>query len=201
MPYRPQIPVWAPDPAVPLAARLLAYLFAIFMILTVVRAWMMPRPFDYPSFPANWKSETLNGITLQYPADTWQMVSIADADPLVVTELQFSYTPPTSDVLQLNLIALNGQVDAENAEYIVKNRLNAYVPQIPSDEDTPAGWHTFHASSERSKKPIEGAWISRMVGNQTVLLFAYAPTPGWRATKQILSYMSDHLNVASSDAP
>ncbi len=200
MPFRPQIPVWAPDPAVPLVARLLAYCFAIFMLLTVIRACTMPRPLDYPVMPMSWKSDSINGITLQYP-DNWQMVSITETDPVVVTDLQFSYTPPTTDVLQLRVFTLNGQFDEYSEASFIKDHLTAYAPQLINGEDDPADWHTFRATSTLAKTSIQGAWVARVVGNQTVLLLSFAPAAGWRVTQQILSYMCDHLTVAFSDTP
>jgi hypothetical protein len=196
MPLRPNTPVWAPDPAVPLIARILAYLFAVLILLTVIRACAIPRPLDYPVYPTNWKQENNNGILLQYP-DNWQQINLTDPDPLVVTDLQFIYSPPTSGMQQIRVITVSDL--NTDPETIVSSLINHYTLQPGQGEDQSADWHTFSGTTRDTNKPFLGAWTSRIIANQLVLLLAYAPTPGWEVTQQVLSYMSAHVQAADDD--
>jgi hypothetical protein len=197
-PFRQQIPVWAPDPAVPLFARILSYLFATFMLLTVIRACAMPRPFDYPNLPTMWKNSDVNGVSLPYP-DDWHKVRIADSASWVLTDLQFYYTPPTRNVLQLRMITTN---DADiNPQKVIANLIDNYVEQSDAD-DSAADWHTFVGYPVGTTRKISGAWVIRVVGDQTVILLAYSPEQGWQVTRQILAYMCDHIvSTQSTDVP
>lgn len=195
-PFRSLSPVWAPDPAVPLAARILSYLFAVVLLLTVIRACSMPRPFDYPVLPTEWKSNTFHGVTLQSPAN-WQVISIPERDSVVMNDLLFYYTPPTREVLQMRVIILNCAITQASAEDIVKKLVDQYAPQAGNSEGMPANWHEFRGYPTRAKQAICGSWFAQISGNQSVLLLGFAPEDGWTVTQQTLCYMSDHLTIAN----
>ena len=194
MPARPQIPVWAPDPAVPLVARILAYHFAVFLLLTVIRACAMPRPLDYPVYPSRWGSDTVNGLTFQYPGN-WQVRNAVLHDPpRITTDLQYFYTPPTQQVVQIRLITMGFAFDPERMvadPHLIQN----YTAQPALDGALPNDCHAFSGRVNDAKQPIKGAWVSRRVGNQWILLLAFSPEQGWPITQRILLYMSDHLEA------
>jgi hypothetical protein len=192
MPFRPNIPVWAPDPAVPLLARILAYVFTAFLLLTIFRALTMPRPLDYPEMPKSWKSASANGITLQYP-DDWQMVRYTHRATWVETDMDFYYTPPTRSMMQLHMITTS-DMQVNPQEDIVEKLIDHYTEQPTNTDDTSTtSWHAFSGNPPRSEQPIQGAWVAQLVGNHLVVLLAYAPGQGWAVTQQILSYMSEHV--------
>ncbi len=70
----PPVPVWAPNPAVPLPARILAYLFGGMTLLAVALNFVIPRPPDAPPARTSWSCYHSNyGCSFPYPADRYTM--------------------------------------------------------------------------------------------------------------------------------
>lgn len=190
-----QRPIWAPNPGVPLTARILSYIFALLVVVTIFRSCAYERPSDLPVFPRQWASYlTPQGMKIPYPSD-W-----SPADHTQNGEPDFYFALGNSVHIEVSMAEASYDLDTsqfpEIEQHIEENMqkdLPGYSPQVV---DAVTGWHLFHLTPPHSHKPpLQGAWTARIQGNRVACLIAVAPNEGWPAMAQVFTYVLDNFNM------
>lgn len=193
-------PVWAPNPAVPVAARVLAYLFGALMIVTVLVSLYSNRPPDRPHFPQRWQQyRSAAGVTVPYP-DGWAVTTkpIADGE-----QVYFSFTPGGLIQVELLIKTLPGEADEEIRAYIrqvIDEQLRQRLPAYTSGDTLSNGLHSFTFRMDTgTAAAMTGAWRLDAEHTHAVRLLAVSPTPSWPALAPIVDHMLTNLRLP--DAP
>lgn len=194
-------PIWMPNPAVPLAARLLAYGFAALLLLTVVLALTRLRPADLPIQPAQWQTYRNARFSLAFPAG-WDVTETThrpgDLQSAGVDAVQHTaFVQYPDDYIRLDAFTFQiiappaSSLDAPAlAGTILGGEYRDYRP-APPEGDAPAspGWHAFTASlvSDAMARPVSGAWVMQNEGTRVLLLAAVSTRNGWGIMAKILA--------------
>ncbi|HEY3376450.1 MAG TPA: hypothetical protein VGL77_03060, partial [Armatimonadota bacterium] len=116
---RSAAPVWAPNPGVPLTARILAYLFAALMLYTVIASYRNVRPPDIPPVPTGWQrySSAMLHLQISYPQG-W----IVD-DKATAGQTHFSLSLPPAHQVYFEVIGLElpNVITSENLQQLNAN--------------------------------------------------------------------------------
>ena len=191
-----QRPIWTPDPGVPLVARILSYFFGFLVVITIFRSCTFERPPDLPVMPGKWQTyRTPQGMSIAYP-DTWTVndrsqngqpdyfFSLSNSVYIEACVVESSYPLASNDDA-----AFDERVEAE-----LQKDIPGYTAQ---GIDARSGWHRFTTSnpSSQQKTPLQGAWTSRIQGNDAACLIAVSPSEGWPEMEQIFSYVLTNFTM------
>jgi len=210
----PVLPVWSPNPEVPLVARLLAYTFGGLMLLTLIAYLWTPQAPDIPPLVSTWAAyRTQSGLTLPYP-DRWAVTPLpSKGDDRVIFTLM--PVPPGTDIPMTEVQILAIAEPGERAPgYLEIDRANRGLEEdfIAHFQDLQAkyprqyrgfAWQGTEGLSPtrrgrvftftNDKRPVTGGWIIVTRGRYLIRLIAFAPTAGWDAMKVILIQMAQQL--------
>lgn len=190
-------PVWAPNPAVPISARILAYLFGGLTLLTAILGLYIARPPDVPPLPNHWATyHTPQGCTLPYPSGwTMRVQPVKGAGDWMI----FALMPESPVGVEACTIKLQVQADSlpsgkieEMWEPDLRKRFKGYTRRDDgtvsvSAEDAKSFTFLFDDNGDAIK--MAGASMVRTSGATVLLLVAYAPEEGWVTMKQIADHM------------
>lgn len=202
-----RVPVWAPDPGVPLIARLLAYIFGVLMFFTVISS-LRPRPPDIPEYPNQWKIYEKNGLTISYP-DKWQYQDRTQNNDIHVA----FYLPPRTDMVRVEIFCYKinnfttslAPLDKTSDELANERfeqwlRKDYYTGYTAKMEAGISGYHYFTAQPlSEDGPPIVGAWVSRLQGGTIIFITAASSAPAWHVTENIFSKMVQNIQIARSE--
>lgn len=186
-----QAPIWAPNPAVPIIARILAYCFGALMMVTVVRSCLNVRPPSFPTYPAQWKTFSAEpGMTIPYPGD-WTMHDQSANDNL---DLIFMMLPNDLTHIEVLVIREDETVDAERLQQItarINERMMTIYPGYRAQEgEGDNAWRRFRANGvDKTPMPIAGAWNVRAQGNRILYLVAVSHEDGWSTMERIATHV------------
>ncbi len=187
-----RVPVWAPNPAVPLPARILAYLFAALALLTALLG-MIPRPPDTPPEVKKWATyNSSHGCTLPYPAG-WdmQVSSNNETDKIIIALL------PDSPVQVMAMIRqfpepVDASLLAQNADDLVaklRDQFHNFTPRDDGKISDVADVERSFTFTDENKTAMAGTLTIRTANNSALLLISFAPQEGWSAMRQITGHM------------
>lgn len=206
LPLANRVPVWAPDPGVPLIARLLAYIFGVLMLFTVMSS-LRPRPPDIPAYPSEWRIFEKYGLTIPYP-DNWQYQNRTQGENVHIA----FYLPPRTDMVRVEIFSFNinnstataldplGKSSNELAserfeEWLREEYYTGYTAKM---ETGVAGYHYFTAQPlSKDGPPIVGAWVSRVQGGTIIFATAASSAPAWHVTENIFSKIVENIQLAT----
>jgi len=189
------MPVWAPNPGVPVIARMLAFIFGGLMLLTVFATCLTPRAPDIPPIPnaeTDWRRlDTKNGCVLYYPRG-WIPEPQSDGEQF---NMQFSLCP--GSLVQVTAIL---EEATPNTEYLATDQINSRLEADLQDKldnfTLTEGTLTTIAANGRAftftkyNRPMSGAWVIQPEGRFLLCLIGFAPRDGWEATQIIISQMA-----------
>jgi len=189
------VPVWAPNPAVPLPARILAYLFGGFTLLTVLLSILVDRPPDTPPTPKSWAAfPCTQHCTISYPTG-WDVQSpqIKDGEEHVFSLLPGSPVRIESILMQLPGVAHH--VDSRQIERLLKPELERRFDNftvrkndgIISEADD--GEQSFNFTLKDNTTKMTGVWAVRASGHSLLLFVATTPENGWGTMREIVDHM------------
>ena len=199
----PAVPIWAPNPGVPLLARVLAYLFAAMMLLAVVLTMTGARAID-PPVPPEWESYALGtNCTVPYPS-AW--VPIPPDTPLDkgMQEISFAlvdrHNPIHYDVLLLPLSTTGDDshdiLDKLNA--IQGERLAQQLHHFTQSDEvihcTGGDAKTFTCTLNGAL--IDGAFLFLPRGQRTLGIIAFCPADGWPVMQDIFTHVANETKCA-----
>lgn len=186
-------PIWVPNPAVPLTARILAYVFGFLIIFTVVRSCTYNRPADEVTAPTAWRAyRCKQGQMIPYP-DGW---GIDDRSAHNYTDVIF-YLPPggwvrmETVILQTDYTIEPYMVEQLNAKF-EENLRKEYSDYSEQGADRlMSDWHLFQAkmADKDPRRRVTGAWATRVQVNRILLIVASAPSGSWRNMRDIMSHV------------
>lgn len=189
-------PIWAPNPEVPLVARLLAYGFAVLMLIAIIATILTKTPPDLPTFPAAWDTYRLGDrYTLRYPKG-WEPTHGSSDDNRMVTFIM----SPSSDV-RIEALAreLPEVVDAAVLEQLNAKFENGFRErdEFSSFELRPGdgGWidgkgRVFDFTVEDNDTPMTGGWMICVVDTHLICLVGYTPRAGWSTMQDIINQIA-----------
>ena len=194
------MPVWAPNPGVPLLARILAFLFAAALLYTAVMTFRTTRPPD-PPIPDQWASYHLGAeSTIPYPAN-WQTEERNDADD--TREASFMLTPSSPVRLEVIVLAIDAgehrdEVISALTEKLTTGFQTRFTNFALQDE-------SFRCDAGDAKRftftlngaPMTGALLFTPKGHHTLGVIGYAPPDGWPTMQDIFIHAA---NEAECDA-
>jgi len=197
-PTAPQ-PIWAPNPAVPPAARILAYAFGILTLLTVMISINYTRPADLPVVPDKWQTYNTENFSIPYP-DGWEM-----KDHKTTGQQQVIFYQAPDPYIRINAICLSNRypIDAESVEKL-KLQLEAHLDKEYNDykkgdsvNDPGAtmgavgamgNWNMFSGRlDDEAKHRITGAWALKVQGTRVLYIEAISAENGWYDMAKIFS--------------
>lgn len=187
-------PIWAPNPGVPLTARILSITFGVLLALTVLFTLVSDRPPDLPLPPRAWDTYTLKpGITTPRPAG-WTAQTVAEKDDFACVRFwQRDGGPVTVDLLGWRLSAPADERVADAIAKQVESDLHDACPQYVSaavDGDRRRFTCTLDGLA------MSGAWTLATRDNMIVAFIALTPTDGAAAMDGILDTMTAGVQVA-----
>lgn len=205
LPRAHRVPVWAPDPGVPLIARLLAYIFGILMFFTVISS-LRPRPPDIPAYPSEWKLFAKDGLSVPYPAK-WQYLDRTQGENIHIA----FYLPPRTDMVRVEIFSYSinnssssalaplekstSELAAERFEEWLREEY--YTGYTAKTETGVSGYHYFTALPlSEDGPPIVGAWVSRVQGGTIIFATAASSAPAWHVTENIFSKIIENIKLA-----
>ena len=198
--HAPRVPVWAPDPGVPMIARLLAYIFGVLMLFTVISS-LRPRPPDIPSYPNEWKLFQNYGFSIPYPTN-WVMQDRTQGGN---THVAF-FLPPRTDMVRVEVFAYRVEPssvrddaawqisEAAAARFEEWLRQDYYTGYLSKQGTNITGYHYFtaHPLSDDGP-PIVGAWVARAQGNTVLFITAVSSAQAWHVTESIFAAMVQRI--------
>lgn len=187
----PQRPIWSPDPAVPLIARILAYVFAALMLFTVIHSNTHVRPLDNLLYPQRWRNYTGALCTVTYPSG-WRVI---DQSERSLSHVYFVYSTAGPSYIETMVRQSGELITPETMEQLLETKLAGYQPrEATNDDDALAGWHFFRASAaEPNAAPVVGAWLLRTQEDRTLFLLAMSPADNWSTMADISSTMLQQI--------
>lgn len=193
----PQRPIWAPDPAVPLIARMLAYLFAVLMLFTVIRSNTYVRPTDSLLYPQQWHNYAAGLCTMTYPSG-WRVI---DQSERSLAHVYFVYSTAGPSYVETMVQQSSGQITPEmlndlsqHQEALLEGAIPGYRQRTATADDSAlTGWHFFSANAAEPNAPsVIGAWALCAQGNRTLFLLARSSPANWSTMAEISSTMLTH---------
>ena len=188
-------PIWAPNPAVPLPARIMAYLFGGITLLTALLGLLVQRPPDVPPMPAQWSvCHTSLGCSLPYPTG-WVVESRHGKkdEETVVTLMSGSPVHIECYAMQLEMPA-NASIIGELERLLepdLRKRFKHYSPRddglISASAEREQAF-TFDLSDDNDTK-MTGVWLMRSYGRNILFLVAITPLDGMTTMEQIADHM------------
>jgi len=198
----PAAPVWAPNPAVPLPARILAYLFGGITLLAVLLGLVIQRPPDVPPIPKHWSYyNSQHGCSIPYPSD-WEMsaehqdeamdkvfVKLIPDSPVQMTAF-VRQCPATinNTILQHVTASLANEMSKSKGFTEFSERDEVRI----SDADNIERSFTFTANTNHSSK-MAGAIAMRANDSTLYIVIAISPIEAWVNMKQIAGYMLEQV--------
>ncbi len=194
------VPVWAPNPAVPLPARILADLFGGMTLLAVVLSMMIPRSPDTPPLTKNWTYYHSNyGCSFPYPAD-WDMhaESKDDTDKVILALMPDSSVQAYAIIRQFPVEindkmlqkAANGMVDSLSTQKGISDFTGRDEEKISDAADAERSF-TFTGNEIHNNK-MAGTLTLRADHQTLFILIAISPAEGWGNMRQIAGYMLEN---------
>ncbi|MHB9025598.1 MAG: RING finger protein [Armatimonadota bacterium] len=190
-------PIWAPNPGVPIVARILAYTFGLLMLLVTYQTFARERPPDSAPIPGKWSSfESAQGMTIPYP-EGWFVAE--DTRENVVRLMLMPGSPVRVDILSAESRNESVQLTPEMIRPGFEEKLQqikGYEPQTGvTTDDTALEMHAFRfvTRGPRGSLAMSGAWTMRARDQQVLILVATAPREGWQTTERIFSHIADNL--------
>ncbi len=184
----PRAPIWAPNPGVPLTARILAITFGVLLALTVIISLVGERPPDQPLLPKAWDTyATKSGITARVP-DGWVSQVAGETDEFTCVRFwQRDGGPVTVDLLGWRLPreiddAIRAAV-AKEVEADLRTSCTGYAPAAP-DGDRRRFTCTLDGHA------MAGAWTRIERGRAVAVLIALTPAAGATTMDAILDEMA-----------
>jgi hypothetical protein len=196
------IPVWAPNPGVPIIARILAYAFAFLMLLIWALSLTQVRPPDIAPLPDQWSTyRGSQGLTMPYPTGWYTVEDPKDPNKSVLFVLR------RGGPVQVNVVPLSIPADAwpqispdkmdatVETEWVVKgfDGENFALGEGASDPLEKMHAFTFTVPHRQNDVPMSGAWTMRTNGKQIVILLSSSPQEGWTNVKDIFTHIADNL--------
>jgi hypothetical protein len=185
-------PIWAPNPAVPLLARLLAYLFGGLMLLAVVLSSVTERPPDTAPSPEVWKWHAFaDGSGFPYPAE-WVLESKSINQGVEVRLALTESSPVRVDALLLTLPRQIGRDDLAQLDESLAAQMRSRFTEFTLDPPSGSGLRSFcydlvlGAGAQAARLPMRGAWIVQVKDHRALLLIGMTPSPGWATMEFIL---------------
>lgn len=193
-PAQKAMPVWAPNPGVPIIARILAYTFGGLMLITLFATCLSPRADDVPPIPQieqDWTAlKTQNGCVLYYPRD-WS-IEQETAD----NQLRVNCTLIPGSPVQVMILL---QESSENDSYLVvgqiRSQLEKMLPEKLKNFTLSDEALTMISSNGQAftftdhNKPMSGAWVIEPKGRFVLCVLGSAPRDSLKATELIISQM------------
>jgi len=193
-PAQKAMPVWAPNPGVPIIARILAYTFGGLMLLTLFTTCFTPRADDVPPIPQteqDWTAlKTQNGCVLYYPHD-WSIDQKSVENQLQVNCSLIPGSPVRVEILL--------QESSDNESYLAVEQIRSQLEKV-----LPKEFQNFALSDEAltmissngqaftftyNGKPMSGAWVIEPKGRFVLCMIGFAPRDSLKATELIVSQM------------
>ena len=203
VPASPATPVWAPNPGVPIVARMLAYCFGALVLLTIIATVLSTPAPDVPKYPARWSTLHLSAkCAVPYPEGWYTFDLQPAADSGIDAAQSIALLPNNKYPVQeypVRVEALLVEVPAGRKRNDMVQALNDYVLKMlrqrlktfemagdggASDADADIAF-TF----TQDKQPMRGEWMIYLHGDAALILVAFASPEGWMATQVILHEM------------
>ena len=203
-------PIWAPNPAVPPAARILAYAFGILTLLTVMISINYTRPADLPVVPDKWQTYSTENFSIPYP-DGWDV----DSDDSDARQQEVTFTQIPDPYIHVTAVCFKarGPISAESTDrlkaelekMLSKQYIDFKVKNIPNTSVSPAAtpnpvdnWNRFSGRHrDEQKHQIVGAWVLKIQGSRALFIEGISTEDGWANMEKILSSMNDYATLAA----
>ncbi|MHB9132163.1 MAG: RING finger protein [Armatimonadota bacterium] len=207
-PPAPLVPVWAPNPGVPLTARLLAYTFAGFMLLALLLAIVTKRPPDVPPLPEDnqWETYTVDSqFTIQYPTgwivdkeqdeeETDLVCKLWQNSPvnviIAVQPLPASFDPASTESIRARLDARISENYSENNS---ENYSDYQAEDRYADSNGTVNWQRFGFCDEKIR--MTGSWTTFVKDRYHIIIIGECPLDGRTVMESILSTMAESVSI------
>ncbi len=199
------IPVWAPNPGVPIVSRLLAYLFAALMLYTIAQTIHVSytgRKPDIPAPPKEWETFTsVDGCTLPYPAH-WatakKPVETRKGDEML-EQAVFALSSDGQVLVSMLLFTFPQDVGygtLDNIDQGIEQDSREHFADFTKTEATglqvEGAGRTFNFTGEdRRKLPMAGGWVIVPDGRRVLCLRAVGPREAWSTMAGVLTHMAN----------
>jgi len=204
----PHIPVWAPNPAVPLVARILAYLFAFMMVLSAFLSFSLWRPVSVPENVTTWEKPYTSslGYSIPYP-EKWKVISQEEYIRRSGTEDDYSNAPdlfivPSSEV-SIYVIPISADDTSPSPNEYMKYTRYIELPHNSGDtRDAGFNEFTYTKKERHGELPLRirtinmhGSWAVRDSNGKRLLIVGSAPQEGWEVMSGIFTHMFNEMKA------
>jgi len=215
-PARSAAPVWAPNPGVPVIARVLAYIFGGLMLLTIIISiynffFRSPIP-DIPPNPARWQTFSADGVQIPYP-ESWYVSLSAETDgDVTVQVIYFSLLDTPNDRIKedynfkvrikMKLFEVSGEVsslavDVIDSDNEIKLSRQYQEFRVVSDGKSLSGkGKVYTYLIPGVDMPMYGEWILIPKGRRILCLYANAPEAARQTMQEILYHMAENASIS-----
>jgi len=194
----PPMPIWTPNPGVPLLARILAYLFGTALLVTTVVTWITPHQIDPPK-PEQWTNLPIGTeIVIPYPAG-WQTEEHPGENGAREASFALPGSPAHLEVIVLPLDIREFRDEA--VEKLQQKMVDWLTARYKQFEVQPGSFHCDAGEAKRftfllNDAPIAGALLFVPKGTHTLGIVAFSPPDGWPVMQDIFMHT---VNGASSN--
>ena len=199
------VPVWAPNPGVPIMARILAYTFGGLMLLTFIANCMTKPAADIPKFPKAWEVLQLPGCGVPYPQGWHLSPQEVQQGSAILSHHLVTLLPAQVSPVRVEVIAQ--EIPTNMMPSTVVHLLNEGVRQnlvarqyehfsVEQDggsyTDVGAAFTYLQGQTE-----ITGEWMILTNDKYAVIFIGFAATEGWPAMQVILREMAAQIKWSS----
>ncbi|MHB0938055.1 MAG: hypothetical protein ACYDCO_16865 [Armatimonadota bacterium] len=194
-PAQKAMPVWAPNPGVPVISRILAYSFGAFMLITLFATCFTPRAADSPPIPQTEQDWTVlrtdNGCVLYYPRN-WTIQQEVNDNQLQVDCSLIPGSPVQVTVLVRESTDTESYLAVEQMKDQLEKMLTAKLKDFALSDETlttiSSNGQAFNFTT--NGQPMSGAWVMEPRGRFVLCVMGSSPRDSWKATELIVSHMA-----------
>lgn len=186
-------PIWMPSPGVPIASRILAYLFAALMVIAIIRDQLIDRPIDiiFPKVESDWEYYKSNlNITFPYPKN-WIFEESANPDGSKGASIQYPANVPVQFQIEQN----------STPEILTTEQYNNVVDQLTTNISSATQYQQlgtenignnivlYKFSCKISKRIVQGAYCVLTYPGKMCVLIGFSPDKNWNDMQKLMTIM------------